>query len=169
MKLEQIVYLSHATSSLDSLELTSILQTARQANQQRKITGMLLYRDRRFLQVLEGPPEDLRDLLTRLAKDGRHGELQVLLQETIQSRVLGQWSMGFCDLDGAQAKSVQGYSSFLTEGFGSVECVRYPHQALHLLHSFRNAPPEVRARVGSATPVVSTAGSAREPQLQGSR
>ena len=50
----RLVYLSTANSHFSKAELTSLLQLSRSNNQRLGITGMLLYKDDNFIQILEG-------------------------------------------------------------------------------------------------------------------
>ena len=49
------VYVSSATRHLSEDENIGILRSAREHNEKSGVTGMLLYRDGNFMQVLEGP------------------------------------------------------------------------------------------------------------------
>jgi len=55
MKLIQLIYVSAATNRFNPAELRELLRLARLKNQQLDVTGMLLYHEGSFLQVLEGP------------------------------------------------------------------------------------------------------------------
>jgi hypothetical protein len=137
-EIRQIVYASTATRPLSPQELADILLIARGKNEDDQITGMLLYRRGHFLQVLEGPDERLSALLTKLEKDPRHRQVQILLDGRIAARAFGTWSMAFQDISGIEPDELPSYSRFLTEGFTSTECVRYPQKALRMILAFRD-------------------------------
>jgi|ERR1700722_4404485 hypothetical protein len=137
-EIRQIVYASAATRPLSSQELADILLIARGKNEDDQITGMLLYRRGHFLQVLEGPDERLSALMTKLEKDPRHRQVQVLLDGRITARAFGTWSMAFQDISGIEPDELPSYSRFLTEGFTSTEGVRYPQKALRMILAFRD-------------------------------
>jgi hypothetical protein len=139
-EIRQIVYSSAATYPLSSHELADILLIARAKNEGDQTTGMLLYRRGHFLQVLEGPDERLSALLTKLLKDPRHRQVQVLLDGRITARAFGTSSMAFQDISGIEADELPSYSRFLTEGFTSSECVHYPQKALRMILAFRDLP-----------------------------
>ena len=52
-----LIYASSATKAMSQDELKALLAKARTNNQRDNITGMLLYNDGNFLQVLEGEAE----------------------------------------------------------------------------------------------------------------
>lgn len=137
--LRQIVYFSAAIRPLSPQELAGILEVARENNQRADITGMLLYRRGHFLQVLEGPEEGLGVLLERLKKDPRHRQVKIVLDAPITCRAFGAWSMAFGDASTLEPEELPGYSQFLTKGFTSTECVRYPQKALRMIVAFREA------------------------------
>ena len=99
---------------------------------------MLLYRSGHFLQVLEGPREPLRALLNKLNQDSRHHDVKVLLDGPIEARAFGTWSMAYKDISGVDVARMPAYSQFLTKGFSSTECVRYPQKALKMVLAFRD-------------------------------
>jgi len=137
-EIRQIVYASAATRPLSPQQLAEILEAARDNNGDENITGMLLYRRGHFLQVLEGPDEQLSELLLKLNKDPRHHQVQVLLDGQIPSRAFGTWSMAFQDVSGLEPDELPAYSGFLTDGFTATECVRYPQKALRMVLAFRD-------------------------------
>src|SRR5450432_2000384 len=111
-EIHQIVYTSKATRPMLSEDLEQILRTARPRNLAVGITGILLYRHGHFLQVLEGPNEQLNVLLDRLNRDPRHDSVRVLLEGYVLSRAFGAWSMAFQDVSGLDPSAVPGYSKF---------------------------------------------------------
>ena len=56
---------------------------------------MLLYGDGIFIQVLEGPDENVDKLCEKIAEDPRHSAFEVLYTETIDERAFGDWSMAY--------------------------------------------------------------------------
>ncbi len=93
-----IVYISMETRHLCREDITEILRVSRMKNTVRGITGVLMYYDGLFLQVLEGEAARLDELLETLRHDRRHHEVRVLLDETISQRHFADWSMGLVDL-----------------------------------------------------------------------
>jgi hypothetical protein len=92
-QLLSIVYLSTAAAPLDTDDLAKLLDSSRTNNMLTHLTGMLLYREGRFLQVLEGPEVFVRGRMAVIAADPRHTGVQVLLEETIGERRFPRWTM----------------------------------------------------------------------------
>jgi hypothetical protein len=72
MLLKKLCYVSSSCQDLSSEELLGILTAARVNNARIGVTGMLLYHDGNFMQVLEGPPDVLDALYQRVCADPRH-------------------------------------------------------------------------------------------------
>ena len=52
--LSHVVYVSTASEPMDDEDLAELLAQSRERNARNDITGMLLYKDSRFIQLLEG-------------------------------------------------------------------------------------------------------------------
>jgi hypothetical protein len=130
----EIVYTSVARSPFDPISLAALLAHARQRNEARGITGLLLYHGGWFLQVLEGPLEALTVLLATLRKDDRHHHFHVLREGPIEARRFEEWTMGFVDLDATRLRALKGRHAFLSNGSLQGE----PAELLALLDEFRN-------------------------------
>ncbi|WP_375417612.1 BLUF domain-containing protein [uncultured Hymenobacter sp.] len=95
LPLHHLVYSSSAPVELSAATLAELLRGSRQRNEQRDITGILLYQQLQFLQVLEGPEAAVRAIYRRIARDQRHYSLTVLSDGPIARRLFADWSMGF--------------------------------------------------------------------------
>ncbi|NJO38997.1 MAG: BLUF domain-containing protein [Rhizobiales bacterium] len=95
MALIQWVYASAASKSLTTADLDKMLTAARARNEQAGITGILLYHDGSFLQVLEGEEEVVSEIYERIVQDPRHCALNLVFRGAIEARNFGAWSMGF--------------------------------------------------------------------------
>lgn len=76
-------------------EITRLLGTARERNQTMLITGMLLFNDGCFAQILEGEADDLDALMHSIKGDVRHGEVTVLQRGLIGTRAFPDWAMHY--------------------------------------------------------------------------
>lgn len=65
------------------------------ANVKSGVTGVLALSNDRFLQVIEGSAEAVDATFTRIARDPRHGSVQLLSRKAIAERNLPEWSMAF--------------------------------------------------------------------------
>jgi Sensors of blue-light using FAD len=116
-----LLYLSEGAVPFSQTELRVLLQKANENNSNLGITGMLLFKGGNFLQVLEGEPETVLTLYKKIAQDPRHASLVTLFQGLASRRDFPDWSMGFHDLDSADAKSIPGFTHFLNTSLTSTE------------------------------------------------
>jgi len=77
----------------DSSTLASILIHAQRANPGAGITGALICREDVYLQLLEGPEEEVKKALERISRDDRHLEFKVHSEKTVPERMFGKWAM----------------------------------------------------------------------------
>jgi hypothetical protein len=108
-----LVYVSSAVNLFSEKELIQLLETSRQNNAKIGVTGMLLYKDGNFMQLIEGPEEAVRALHAKISIDPRHRGLMTLLQGHQENREFQDWAMGFQSLDAAGLRQLPGYSDIL--------------------------------------------------------
>jgi hypothetical protein len=89
----QLIYRSRATSPPTEADLQQLLNQARAHNAQAHITGLLLYRDGCYVQVLEGPEDEVRAVFVRILRDPRHTQVVTLSEGLGPARRFPEWSM----------------------------------------------------------------------------
>jgi len=94
-QLVRLIYVSVMTEACDTEALENILKVSRTNNAKYGITGVLCYDLTYFLQALEGPRNAVNELYTNISRDRRHQYLTLLEYADIDSRLFGEWSMGF--------------------------------------------------------------------------
>ena len=105
-----LIYCSRATHPLDTGDLIVLLDVARSNNEARGVTGMLLYAEGTFLQLLEGPEAEVTEIFDRILSDPRHELLRVLFHEPVAEPQFTDWAMGFEDSEPAElARYLPGY------------------------------------------------------------
>lgn len=107
--LVSLVYTSTAAHPFRESALEELLTTSRRLNAERDVTGMLLYREGRFIQVLEGARAVVTGLAQRIADDSRHQDMRVLMTESIPRRTFGEWTMGYRAIGGTPRTAPPGY------------------------------------------------------------
>lgn len=98
-----IVYTSRARDAFTDEDLDALLGQSRANNDRLDLSGMLLFREGRFLQILEGPDDDLRRKMAAISGDPRHTDVTVLLDEPVDSRFFGRWTMRYESVDDQDA------------------------------------------------------------------
>jgi hypothetical protein len=132
--LQSLLYMSSATQPFDAAALDDLLAYSRARNTRDGLTGMLLHREGRFMQLLEGPHDAVMATYSRIIEDPRHDEVRLLVEESIHTRRFPEWTMAFNrDQD---VEPPEGFSDFLWGGDASADASK----ARELLRWFRNHP-----------------------------
>jgi hypothetical protein len=104
-----LIYLSTAVKSITQSDLTSILEKSRVYNLEEQITGLLLYAEGTFIQVLEGDKKNVLNIFSKIIEDKRHKNIIQLISDDIDERVFPNWLMGFSALDPGKMAELKGY------------------------------------------------------------
>ncbi|MFM8912469.1 MAG: BLUF domain-containing protein [Flammeovirgaceae bacterium] len=104
-----LIYTSYAIDPFDETRLIELLKVARENNRLLNITGMLLYVNGKFMQVLEGNRQTVKDLYTHITNDPRHKRVTTLLEGDSATRMFDRWSMGFKKLSDDDFKNLSGF------------------------------------------------------------
>lgn len=104
-----IVYSSTATVDFSDRDLDGLLVSCRSNNERLGVTGVLAFREGRFLQLLEGPLEVVRERMKIIARDPRHTGVTTLLEEVTQKRQFPEWTMGFERVNDTHMETIPGY------------------------------------------------------------
>ena len=92
MKLMQLVYCSQPFGY--SLEiLSAILVASRANNRKHDISGALICRSDIFLQLLEGPEQQVKNTYNAIQKDDRHVNVYNLINRPVEKRLFPAWAM----------------------------------------------------------------------------
>lgn len=97
-----LIYVSQAARPIAVSDLIDILRTSRDNNARKQITGMLLYLNDKFIQVLEGEEKAVQELFSRIRTDLRHNRVIQVLEGNAADRTFKDWSMGFKRLNNAE-------------------------------------------------------------------
>lgn len=90
----ELAYISRETKRLDLDALTDLLHAARKFNKVNNITGMLLYNEGEFIQILEGDELTVGALFEKIQMDDRHTEVNPLFFREKEKRNFSDWAMG---------------------------------------------------------------------------
>ena len=113
------IYASRGNAKLGEADIQLLLERSRHKNAERGITGMLLFIEGSFFQVLEGDAEIVDSVYETIARDSRHDRVTQIIREPISKRCFGEWSMGFAAVERVDARKAIGENDF----FGSAECL----------------------------------------------
>lgn len=114
-RLHQLVYVSAARHPFSPEELDHLLEQSRRHNGRNGLTGLLLYEDGSFLQLLEGPEQAVRTTFSRIAQDHRHHRVMTVHEVDVDERSFPAWSMGYPRLGAAGSMRPEGYADFFAQ------------------------------------------------------
>ena len=133
-----LVYVSTATINFSQSQLLNLLSKAKGNNARTGVTGLLIHKAGRFVQVLEGEESVVRELFEVIRRDSRHQDVTLILAETIAERQFFDWSMGFHDLTDSDLLGMYGHDKPLGKSLNIEGFKCNPHACLHLLGFIRD-------------------------------
>ena len=93
--LVELSYLSESVSDMSFLGLMRLLESARVFNQKNGITGILLYDNQQFGQIIEGERASVMKAWKRIQEDKRHHRVELLEIREITERSFPDWLLRF--------------------------------------------------------------------------
>jgi len=95
MSINQLIYSSSASKKMLKSDLYIILRQARKNNESIGVTGLLIYADKYFFQVLEGQKEVVSQLFEKISNDKRHYDVQILGESDLDICAFPNWKMAY--------------------------------------------------------------------------
>jgi hypothetical protein len=98
--LSQLVYVSTRNASCTDTEIEKILASCKKNNPPLQITGVLLYTDTKFIQLVEGESKIIMGLYDKIKADSRHSRPIMISYGPIKEKAFPSWHMGSRKLEG---------------------------------------------------------------------
>lgn len=95
----RLLYISQAISGIMEDHIQGILQSSRRNNPTFEITGVLVHGGGLFMQILEGPEQNVLRQYVKLLDDQRHSHCQIIHISPANERIFQQLSMGAIQCD----------------------------------------------------------------------
>lgn len=92
--LAQLVYVSNRKSNCTNEEIEKILESCKSNNSPLDITGVLLYTDKKFIQLVEGDNKLINSLYDKIKTDTRHDNVRMVSLMPIKEKSFPSWHMG---------------------------------------------------------------------------
>jgi hypothetical protein len=102
-------------------DLGQLLDECREKNAKVDITGMLLFRDNTFFQIIEGDRAVIDALFEKLSVDNRHTRITKIIVESIDQRSFGEWTMGYSKITIKELAEIPGLNDFFAKGISYFE------------------------------------------------
>jgi len=131
--MEYLIYMSTSVNLMSDAELKSLLRQSQQNNTDKGLSGMLLYSEGTFVQVLEGERELLENTYVKIVGDPRHKGIIKIAGGEIAERVFPHWAMGFKTLSTQQFSKFDAYIH--PSGLATLQSDKV-HPALTILKGF---------------------------------
>lgn len=128
-----IAYVSVAVEPMSDAEMADLLTRSRANNIQHEITGALLYRRGRFIQIFEGPTEQVKATFRVIAADSRHRNVQKISEKSIGARQFPDWTMGFEPESDVSVMHLDGFDDFFGSHTGRARLERAENEAQQML------------------------------------
>jgi len=132
MSVYYILYISVASQYMNEDELGTILSVSRRNNRRDELTGVLLYGNGRFIQLLEGDQEIVSRTFERLRSDRRHLDLTVIASGNLAERCFPDWFMGFKAIRPESYSMIDGFLDLTKKPISEDDC----ELPVRLLQSF---------------------------------
>jgi len=136
-----LIYLSAGVNWFSEKELTDILSISDINNSRNNITGLLLYSEGNFIQLLEGNEQDVKDTFERISKDQRHKGITPIASGAIDKRNFPEWAMGFKSINSGDLKELDAYND---PSDGEFLGDKEKHLSINLLKAFIKTAKKVR-------------------------
>ncbi|TGV03147.1 BLUF domain-containing protein [Flavivirga rizhaonensis] len=100
--LKTICYISDSCQEESLNTLKNLFSKAKKNNLKFNITGILIYSNANFLQVLEGNETNVNDTFKRISLDTRHRNLFKVIDINTQQRIFEDYNFGFTIVDSSK-------------------------------------------------------------------
>lgn len=147
--MKRLTYISQAALELHLSEVQSIGEISARNNQRRNITGVLVFLDGVFFQILEGETQSIDELYEKILQDKRHTNIICLKTEHhVTQRIFPEWAMKVVDFnqyDDVLIRPVKNLLHTLGESYQIIE--KYTQPAISKIIAQGINPLTVQPRV----------------------
>lgn len=135
-----LFYICASAGTPSEEDLIALLEQSRARNRTLNITGMLLFAEDTYLQVLEGEKADVHKVFDSIKSDPRAKRIITLVEQNVSRREFPNWSMGFENLSNKKHTQLSGFSEIFEGKVDPRFASRKASIAVDLLLSFAENP-----------------------------
>ena len=111
-----LCYVSSAKESLTNIDLEHLFFVNNRNNSELDISGILVYNNGNFLQILEGEKHTIDNLFLKISKDSRHNNIIELINAPTFERIFKDYESGFVVVeDVKKLKQLENYLDWIKE------------------------------------------------------
>jgi hypothetical protein len=134
MSIYCLVFTSVATRKVSDEDLKGLLVKSRQNNLALNITGMLLYLDPYFMQILEGDESIIDEKFKKILNNEMHHKVSLIYKKPIKERSFSKWTMGFNKIETQYFEGAYN----LIEIYKNDAFKKHPKEVIELLEMFKD-------------------------------
>ncbi len=127
MELSYLIYKSVPVDNISEKSLLEIAEGSKENNIDKGLTGLLVFGNNTFVQVLEGAEQDIETLYKKLLSDKRHSNVTVVKRGELERRYFPSWSMGFRSVSKEEMqlidKAIEGETTAPVAGYLALEMI----------------------------------------------
>lgn len=114
--LHTLCYVSSCKDTLTAKDLEHLFLVNKRNNTEHGVSGILIYNNGNFLQILEGAEDTVKNIFKKIKRDSRHRNLITLINNSIDERIFHDYESGFIHFeDPKKRKELRNYISWLKE------------------------------------------------------
>lgn len=112
--IKTICYISDSVEHKSIEKLKKLYLKAKKNNHELNITGVLIYKNKNFLQVLEGDVSSVNTTFEKIKFDKRHRNIFEVINTTTDVRIFQDYNFGFTIVDNKEGiKNLHEYLEWL--------------------------------------------------------
>ncbi|WP_455169718.1 BLUF domain-containing protein [Aegicerativicinus sediminis] len=89
----ELTYMSKAKEDITVDEIKNIYDISGQRNQELDVTGCLVFYNKEFFQILEGPKSHVLEIMSKIEQDDRHTKIEIIWEGVKGIRSFNHWRM----------------------------------------------------------------------------
>lgn len=94
-----ICYVSSAASNLTKRQIDDLLRFTEEKNNRNNLSGIFLFSEGNFFQILEGEKEHVQALFKKIESDPRHTDLIIIFQKELAEAKFNRYKSSFVSAD----------------------------------------------------------------------
>ncbi|WP_179339555.1 BLUF domain-containing protein [Winogradskyella ludwigii] len=129
-----VIYQSKAQDNFSPKDIELMLIKAKRKNKKHKITGCIVYSGNKFIQMIQGPKQEITDLYKDIKADNRHFSVITLLEKASKEKIWSDWSMAMLNFSGG-SKQVMSSRILLESYFETANKAEKKSEVFEVLRS----------------------------------
>ena len=111
-----LCYVSSCKETLTVKDLEHLFLVNKRNNTEHNVSGILIYNNGNFLQILEGEENMVKSLFKKITRDPRHRNLIPLINNPIDERIFHDYDSGFIHFEDPKRRNeLHNYIGWLKE------------------------------------------------------